>query len=139
MFATLGDIEFDLINCFSEIGETNTYNFVQHERIDNKPRLQFLGSGLQEENIKLNFHSGFCSPEEELKKLKDVAKNATTLKFIKGNGEYVGIFVITEITSAIQQTTKDGDLIAIQVDLKLQECADEIKETSKSTGGLKKR
>lgn len=139
MFAKLGDIEFDLINCFSELGETNTYKFVQHERIDNKPRLQFLGSGLQEENIKLNFHSSFCTPEEELQNLKDVAKNATPLKFIKGNGEYVGIFVITEISSSTQQTTKEGDLIAIQVDLKLQECTDEIKETTKTAGGLKKR
>ena len=139
MFAKLGDIEFELITCFSGIGETNTYKFVQHERIDNKPRLQFLGSGLQEETIKLNFHSSFCTPEDELKKLKDVAKNATPLKFIKGNGEYVGVFVITEITSTTEQTTSVGDLVAIQVEVKLQEFADEVKEIANKSGGLKKR
>ncbi len=72
MFAQLGDIKFELITYFNGLNETVSYNYAQHERIENKPILQFLGKNLQEEDIKLNFHRSFCVPEDEIKKLKDV-------------------------------------------------------------------
>ena len=139
MFAQLGDIEFELINYFSGLNESNTFNYAQHERINNKPILQYLGQDLQEQDIKLNFHASFCVPEDELKKLKNVAKKGEPLKFIKGNGEYVGVFVITEIISATEQTSDEGDIIYIQVDLKLREYTGKIKEKKKQQNGLKKK
>ena len=116
MFAQLGDIKFELITYFNGLNETVSYNYAQHERIENKPILQFLGKNLQEENIKLNFHRTFCVPEDELKNLVDVADKAEPLKFIKGNGEYVGVFVIEEIGKTVEQTSAEGDLLSIQVD-----------------------
>lgn len=139
MFAQLGDIEFELITYFSGLNESNTFNYAQHERINNKPILQYLGQDLQEQDIKLNFHASFCVPEDELKKLKNVAKKGEPLKFIKGNGEYVGVFVITEIVSATEQTSAEGDIIYIQVDLKLREYTGKIKEKKKQQNGLKKK
>ena len=80
MFAQLGEIKFDLITYFNGIEETNSYNYAEHPRINQKPMLQFLGENLQEQSIKLNFHTNFCTPELEIKKLKEVAKKATPLK-----------------------------------------------------------
>ena len=139
MFAQLGDIEFELITYFNGMNESQSYNYSQHERINQKPMLQFLGLNLQEQDIKLNFHASFCTPEDEIKKLKDVANLGTPLKFIKGNGDYVGVFVITEITSVIEQATNEGDLISVQVDLKLREYTGVIPEDSQTEGGLKKK
>lgn len=139
MFAQLGDIEFDLITYFNGINEIQSYNYVQHERINQKPLVQFLGLNLQEQDIKLNFHSSFCNPEYEIKRLKEVANKGTPLKFIKGNGDYIGIFVITEISSTTEHSTAEGDLISIQVDLKLLEYTGKIPEDTKKQGGLKKR
>ncbi|MCI1274368.1 MAG: phage tail protein [Clostridiaceae bacterium] len=139
MFAQLGDIEFELITYFNGLNETQTFNFAEHERINQKPMLQFMGLNLQEQEIKLNFHSSFCTPEDEIKRLKGVANKGTPLKFIKGNGEYVGVFVISEIVSAVEQASKEGDLISIQVDLKLREYTGKIPETKQQSGGLKKR
>lgn len=139
MFAQLGDIEFELITYFNGMNESQSYNYAQHERINQKPVLQFLGLNLQEQDIKLNFHASFCTPEDEIKKLKDVANLGTPLKFIKGNGDYVGVFVITEITAVLEQTTNEGDLISVQVDLKLREFAGKIIEKIIRKGGLKKR
>ena len=139
MFAQLGDIEFELITYFSGLNESNTFNYAQHERINNKPILQYLGQDLQEQDIKLNFHASFCVPEDELKKLKNVAKKGEPLKFIKGNGEYVGVFGITESVSATEQTSDEGDIIYIQVDLKLREYTGKIKEKKKQQNGLKKK
>ena len=139
MFSQLGDIEFELITYFNGMNESQSYNYAQHERINQKPVLQFLGLNLQEQDIKLNFHASFCTPEDEIKKLKNVANLGTPLKFIKGNGDYVGVFVITEIASVTEQATNEGDLISVQVDLKLREYTGVIPEDSQTEGGLKKK
>ena len=139
MFAQLGDIEFELITYFNGMNESQSYNYAQHERINQKPVIQFLGLNLQEQDIKLNFHASFCTPEDEIKKLKNVANLGTPLKFIKGNGDYVGVFVITEIASVTEQATNEGDLISVQVDLKLREYTGVIPEDSQTEGGLKKK
>lgn len=140
MFAQLGDIKFELITYFNGLSETVSYNYAQHERIENKPIIQFLGKNLQEENLKLNFHRNFCTPEDELKKLVEVADLATPLKFIKGNGEYVGIFVIEEIGKTTEQASPEGDLISVQIDIKLKEYTGPIPEDEEETEkGFKKK
>ena len=139
MFAQLGDIKFELITYFNGLNETVSYNFVQHDRIENKPVLQFLGKNLQDEEIRLNFHKTFCVPEDELKKLKSVADKASPLKFIKGNGEYVGVFVIEEIRQATEQASPEGDLVSVQVDVRLKEFNGKIPEKTTSQKGFKKK
>ena len=76
MFAQLGDIQFDLITYFDGINSTVTYNYAEHERINNKTLLQFMGENLQEFTIKLNLHSNFCVPEDEILKIIHEAKLA---------------------------------------------------------------
>lgn len=138
MFAQLGEIKFDLITYFNGIEETNSYNYAEHPRINQKPILQFLGENLQEQSIKLNFHTNFCTPEDEIKKLKTVAKKGTPLRFIKGNGEYVGVFVISEISSVTEQASKEGYINSIQLDLKLREYTGKVTTaTKKSAKGVK--
>lgn len=140
MFAQLGDIKFELITYFNGISETISYNYAEHERIENTPLLQFIGKNLQEENIKLNFHRWFCVPEDELQKLIEVADAATPLKFIKGNGEYVGVFVIEEIAKTTEQASPEGDLLSVQVDLKLREYTGKIPEDEdEEQKGFKKK
>lgn len=139
MFAQLGDIKFKLITYFNGLTETVSYNYAQHDRIENKPILQFIGKNLQEENIKLNFHRSFCVPEDELKNLIEVADAATPLKFIKGNGEYVGVFVIEEIGKTVEQTSAEGGLLSVQVDLRLKEYTGKIPEDDEQEKGFKKK
>jgi len=139
MFAQLGDIQFDLITYFDGINSTVTYNYAEHERINNKTLLQFMGENLQEFTIKLNLHSNFCVPEDEILKIRTEAKLGKPLKFIKGNGEYVGAFVISQIQKTTEQTSPEGDLIAIQVELQLKEYAGKIPEDEEEEKGLKKK
>ena len=139
MFAQLGDIQFDLITYFDGISDTVNYNYAEHERINNKTLLQFMGENLQEFTIKLNLHSNFCVPEEEILKIRTEAKLGKPLKFIKGNGEYVGAFVISGIQKSIEQASPEGDIISIQVELKLREYAGKIPEDEEKQTGLKKK
>ena len=139
MFAQLGDIQFDLITYFDGISDTVTYNYAEHERINNKTLLQFLGENLQEFTIKLNLHSTFCTPEEEIIKIREAAKLGKPLKFIKGNGEYVGAFVISQIQKTTEQASPEGDLIAIEVELQLKEYSGKIPEDEEEEKGLKRK
>ena len=140
MFAQLGDIKFELITYFNGLQERSSYNYAQHDRINNKPVLQFLGKNLQEQDLKLNFHRTFCTPEDEIKKLKTVADKATPLKFIKGNVEYIGVFAIEEIQSSTEQASSEGDLISIQVDIRIKEYTGKIPQKPKQNKkGLKKK
>ena len=137
MFAQLGEIKFELNPSLTSLTETTSYNYAQHERINNKPLLQFLGQNLQQFNISLKLHSSFCNPEEEIRKLKDSANQATPLRYIKGNGEYVGVFVISSIESSTEQTSSEGDILSIQVELKLLEYTGKLPEEKEQEGGLK--
>ena len=139
MFAQLGDIQFDLITYFDGINDTITYNYAEHERINNKTLLQFLGENLQEFTIKLNLHSSFCVPEDEILKIRTEAKLGKPLKFIKGNGEYVGAFVISQIQKTTEQTSPEGDLISVQVELQLKEYTGKIPEDEEEEKGLKRK
>ena len=139
MFAQLGDIEFELITYFDGINDTVSYNFAEHERINNKTLLQYMGESLQEFTIKLNLHSNFCVPEDEIKKIKYAAKLGKPLKFIKGNGEYLGAFVNGQIQKTVEQASPEGDLIAIEVELQLKEYAGKIPEDEEDEKGLKKK
>jgi len=121
MFAQLGNIKFDLITYFNGLDDVQKHNFAQHQTIESKPKLQFIADELDELNIKLNFHSSFCTPENEIKKLKDTAKKHQELAFILGNGKYVGKYVIEEIASTTQQSDKFGNLISIEAQIKLKE------------------
>ncbi len=93
--------------------------------------LQFLGENLQEQSIKLKLPHEFLYPEDEIKKLKTVAKKGTPLRFIKGNGEYVGVFVISEISSVTEQASKEGYINSIQLDLKLREYTGKVTTTTR--------
>lgn len=139
MFAQLGDIQFDLITYFDGINSTVTYNYAEHERINNKTLLQFMGENLQEFTIKLNLHSSFCVPEDEILKIRTEAKLGKPLKFIKGNGEYVGAFVILQIQKTTEQTSPEGDLISVQVELQLKEYTGKIPEDEEEEKGLKRK
>lgn len=141
MFAQLGNIKFDLITYFNGLDDSQKHNFAEHQTIESKPKLQFIGDELDELNIKLNFHSSFCTPEEEIKKLKTIAKKHEELAFILGNGKYVGKYVIQEITSTTQQSDKFGNLISIESEIKLKEWSEsnvKVKKKAKKQTSKKK-
>lgn len=139
MFAQFGYIKFDLITYFSGIDEAKSYNFAEHQRIENKPKLQYTGESLQEYNVKLNFHASFCNPDVEIKKLKALANLTIPQPFVLGNGEYLGIFLITELSSQTEQSDKKGNLLSIQTQMKLKEFTGEIPKDFKPKVGLKLR
>jgi len=121
MFAQLGNIKFNLITYFNGLEIGNKYDFTEHQVIEGKSKLQYTGEALESNQIRLNFHSSFCDPREELKKLKELAKKHQAVPFMFGNGEQKGKHVIEEINGITNQTDKLGNLISIEVYIRLKE------------------
>jgi len=139
MYAQLGNVRFDLITSFNGFDEAKSYTFAEHQRIENKPRLQYTGESLEELNIRLNFHSGFCNPETEISKLKILANTHQAQPFILGNGKYIGIYIIENISSTLEQSDKQGNTISIQTQIKLREWTGQLKAETKPKQGIKTR
>ncbi len=140
MFAQLGDIQFNLITYFDGLNASRRIDYAEHATIEGKPKLQYIGDGLETITIKLNFHTSFCNPANEVKKIKDAAAKHEAMPFVLGNGVYKGNYVIEEINDDIQQTFNEGTLIAIDVETKLKEWVkDKIIGTKKGKSGKKKK
>lgn len=121
MFAQLGDIKFFLITYFNGLNASKKIDYSEHATIEGKPKLQYIGEALEIINLKLNFHTDFCNPDVELRKLKEAASKYEPLPFVFGNGMYKGNYVIEEINDNVMQTFNEGTFMAIEVEVKLKE------------------
>jgi len=137
MYAQLGDIKFELITYFDGLNSSQKIDYAEHATIEGKPKLQYIGEALETISIKLSFHTDFCNPQEELKKLRDAASRYEPLPFVFGNGIYKGKYVIEEIISEVIQTFNDATYINIEAEIKLKEWVEDraitIKKEPKKT------
>lgn len=121
MFAQLGDIIFSgpLGPSSQEIG--TSVNFAQHALIDGKPRLQRVGSNLDELKLSMRLHVSFCTPEDELQKLYAYRDSSEELLYITGTGSLIGYFVIRAVNRNDVQQAPNGKIIEVMVDVELVE------------------
>ncbi|MEI7150872.1 phage tail protein [Pectobacterium carotovorum] len=121
MFAVLGDIEFELITYWDGFESTFGVDYAEHSRIEGKPGLQFVGEQLDEFRISLVFHSLYCTPDNELSRLRRAMRAHQALALVFGNGDYRGWFVITAVTASSQQTDSSGNVMAMTAEVTLRE------------------
>ncbi|TDK65974.1 phage tail protein [Sapientia aquatica] len=121
LYATLGDIEFDLLTYFDGFEIKFAANYAEHALIGRKPRLQFVGDALDEIKLDCRFDIGFCNPEAELLRLKAAQASHEAMALTFGNGDYKGRFVITELPATARQTDMGGTLQSVEATLTLRE------------------
>lgn len=132
MYAKLGDIKFDVMP-ITGIDESSVSNYAEHAVIEGKPKLQYVGESLDEINIRAKFHFSFCLPAEEIEKLTLAKVKHEALDFIYGNGKRVGKFVIVQVDKTYIQNDNLGNIMSIEVNIKLKEYA-EPEKLNPSTG-----
>lgn len=120
-FALLGDIQFEVVTYLDGLESKFGTDYAEHARIEGKPRLQWIGSKLDEMTFKLKFHSIYCNPEFELARLRDAMDAHIPLPFVLGTGEYKGDFVITDMSQTLEQTDPQGAIVAVEASLNLRE------------------
>lgn len=117
----LGSITFEGLQGFTSLDSTIEANYVQHALIDNKPRLQRVGTNLEEINAAIRLHTAFCVPENELAKLYEMLAKSETQPLTNGAGDYFGKFVLTSIQLTTTKTYANGRLLECEASIKLLE------------------
>jgi phage protein U len=121
MYATLGSIAFDLPTYFDGLHQARNAEFAEHKVIEGKPKLQFVGDQLGEIDIEIVLHAFYCTPQAELQKLRDALAAHLAMDFSFGNGEYLGKYVLTNVTEDAKDTDSEGRLVSLHVHLTLKE------------------
>lgn len=133
MYAQLGNIRFEGQKGFSSFSHERGVNFVQHERINGKPRLQHVGDNLDTISFEMYLHSEFTNPEEDIESLELAMDNKEVLTLLLGNGKVVGDFVIPTISQVNSFTDPVGNLISVTLSISLLEVFndDRLKDSEK--------
>jgi phage protein U len=123
MYAQLGNIPFQLIMP-TGIDSSQSYNYAEHQVIEGKPLLQYIGDGLETFNIQIRFHFSYCTPGLELQRLRAEAAKHQALPLLFANGTYKGRYVIDGIAVTTELTADDGSLMSVDIKLTLKEWVD---------------
>ncbi|WPN60426.1 phage tail protein [Pseudomonas sp. P9_31] len=121
MFAILGDIEFTVAGGISGMEQSGSADWVEHARIQGKPLLEWIGEGLDQCNLTIELHPVLGDPEERLRALRLAKSKHEPLAFVMGSGEYLGAYVIKDISNNIRRSTATGQIKAATVQVSLAE------------------
>ncbi|MGR4972982.1 phage tail protein [Pseudomonas sp. LARHCG127] len=121
MFAILGDIEFTVAGGISGIEHSGSADWAEHARIQGKPLLEWMGEGLDEYHLTIELHPLLGDPEERLRALRLAKSQHQPLAFVMGSGEYLGAYVISNISHTLRRATATGQVKAATVQLSLKE------------------
>jgi phage protein U len=123
MFAVLGEIVFAVLSSPNTIESARRWDYVEHRVVENRPRLQWLGDGLETLAVEMMFHISFADPVAQLAALNAAASDHAARALVFGNGDHRGYFVVTAVNTTSTQTSATGDPIAIALRVELKEWA----------------
>lgn len=121
MFAELGLIRFQVIGSPQEIVSQRRYDYAEHSVIQARPRLQWVGTGLEQISFDILLHSSFTDPAAQIVALAEAAAAHLAMPLVFGNGVFRGYFVIESIATRSTQLSAGGNPIAITLRLELRE------------------
>ncbi|WP_025132350.1 phage tail protein [Pseudomonas sp. PH1b] len=121
MFAILGDIEFTVAGGITGIEQRGSADWAEHPRIQGKPLLEWIGEGLDEYSLTIELHSVLGDPEVRLRALQAAKKKHEPLAFVMGSGQYLGPYVIVDLSNAIRRATDKGQIRSATVQVSLKE------------------
>lgn len=121
IWAVLGEIEFEQLNHPSAQSERTTADYAEHALLQGKPKLQWVGEGLDGLSLELAFHAALVDPDVEIRKLKTAKAAHDPLPYVLGSGDYRGIYVITALDVTTRKTDANGRLLSAVVSLELLE------------------
>lgn len=121
MYAQLGNIVFKGLRGFEYIQSKRETNYSTHEVIEGKPRLQRMGTNLEEVSMTIQFHGSFCTPETEIAAIDTLREDGEIVPLIAGSGEFWGNFVVKAVTKDITELDHLGNIKIAVLSLTLLE------------------
>ena len=125
MIASFGKITFKVteeeIKIFDNFNITRKARYVAHERINNKPLLQFMGLDADSISFNMQLVQGVTgNVSDDLKTLQDMFKKAEVHPLFLGQKK-LGSFIIESINEAYKIVDNLGNLEIVNVSLSLKE------------------
>jgi len=122
-FAVLGEIEFTVLKGPESWEASSRADYAELPRINQKPRLQFVGMALDEIRLDFSMHKLYGDPAADIKRLRTAMQAHTPLALVLGNGDYKGEFVITDVSESVLHSDGDGTTVYLEAQLTLREHA----------------
>lgn len=123
MFALLGEISFEMIGSPEVFESSRRFDYAEHRVVEDRPRLQWLATGLETITLAMLFHTSFTDPAAQLAALMAAAEDHQARALVLGNGAFRGLFVVEAVATSDIQLGADATPIAIRVRMKLREWA----------------
>lgn len=125
MIGTLGDLTFtassNKIFTYKDLNIKNSVRLAQHESLQSKPTMEFIGSSLDEISLKLSLLiENRVNPYNEFMKLKRKMNKGEELLFFIGNKK-IGKFIISELSEDIRRVDNKGNILAMDININLKE------------------
>ena len=125
MIASFGKITFKVtekeIKIFNDFSISRKARYAAHERINNKPLLQFMGLDADSISFNMQLVQGLTGDvSDDLKSLQDMFKKAEVHPLFLGQKK-LGSFVIESISEAYSMMDNFGNLEIVNVSLSLRE------------------
>jgi phage protein U len=121
MFALLGEIPFFVIGSPEAFASIRNFHYAEQRVVEDQPRLQWIGDGLENIILTLLFHASFTNPTLQYDAILAAAQDHQARPLILGNGTFRGFFVIESLTTRDIQLAPDASPIAIRVQARLRE------------------
>ena len=125
MLGSYGKITFKVtekeIKIFNDFSISRKARYAAHERINNKPLLQFMGLDADSISFNIQLVQGLTGDvNDDLKKLQDMFKKGEANPLFLGSKK-LGSFVIESISEAYSMMDNFGNLEIVNVSLSLRE------------------
>lgn len=125
MLGSYGKITFKVtekeIKIFNDFSISRKARYVAHERINNKPLLQFMGLDADTISFNMQLVQGLTGDvSDDLKSLQDMFKKAEVHPLFLGQKK-LGSFVIESMNEAYKIVDNLGNLEVVNVSLSLKE------------------
>lgn len=140
MWATLGDLRFELLRAPESADLSIGHTYAEHAVIEGKPKLQWTGDALRERNWTIRLHHSFCDPETVMTALRTASAGHQALPLSLGTGTYLGRYVIVSVNEETLFTGPTGRVMELAATLKLKEWAGaESKGVGEAVTGVAQR
>jgi phage protein U len=121
MFATFGEIIFEVVSSPERFESTHHWNYAEHRVVESLPLLQWVGDGLATITIAMMFHVSFTNPATQTAALLAAASDHNARALVFGNGDHRGYFVVTAVRIKSRQMASDGSPIATTLEVELKQ------------------
>jgi phage protein U len=126
MFALLGEIPFAVIASPEALESSRRFQYAEQRVIEDRPRLQWVGDGLECITLAMLFHASFTNPAVQYEALLAAARDHQARALVFGNGVFRGFFVVEAVASSGVQLAADASPLAIRMRVRLREWVPEF-------------